>query len=209
MTNITNPLNEQEVTLEKDEELVDLLTEIDKEPQTADSNQETVEEDVLEASDEVTEDTEEPKELEGKYAGKSIDEVVQMHQEAEKLVGRQGAEVGELRKIVDEFIKNKVSETKENLSNTDNVDEPDFFDNPKEAVEVLGKLTTKHPDYVEIVKDPAFGQWVNGSKVRVELLQRADKFDFDAADELLSFWKERKGMVDTAKAVNSEDRKQT
>ena len=231
MTNITNPLNEQEVTLEKDEELVDLLTESDKEPQTADSNQETVEEEVLEASDEVTEDTEEPKELEGKYAGKSIDEVVQMHQEAEKLVGRQGAEVGELRKIVDEFIKNKVSETKENLSNTDNVDEPDFFDNPKEAVakavsgseemkqikellakqneqEVLGKLTTKHPDYVEIVKDPAFGQWVNGSKVRVESLQRADKFDFDAADELLSFWKERKGMVDTAKAVNDEDRKQ-
>jgi hypothetical protein len=231
MTNTTNPLDKQEVTLEKDEELVDLLTEIDKEPQAADSNQETAEEEILEASDEVTEDTEKPKELEGKYAGKSIDEVVQMHQEAEKLVGRQGAEVGELRKIVDEFIKNKVSETKENLSNTDNVDEPDFFDNPKEAVakavsgseemkqikellakqneqEVLGKLTTKHPDYVEIVKDPAFGEWVRGSKVRVELLQRADKFDFDAADELLSFWKERKGVVDTAKAVNDEDRKQ-
>lgn len=228
-----NPLDKSEVNLQENEELVDILTELDNKPEeskAAEETQETAEtkqeEEVAEATEE---NTEEPK-LEGKYAGKSIEEVVQMHQEAEKLVGRQGAEVGELRKIVDEFIKNKVSETKENLSNTDNV-EPDFFDNPKEAVakavagseemkqikellakqneqEVLGKLTTKHPDYVDIVKDPAFADWVRSSKVRVELLERADKYDFDAADELLSFWKERKGIVEKTKAINDEDRKQ-
>jgi hypothetical protein len=228
-----NPLDKNEVNLQENEELVDILTELDNKPEeskAAEETQETAEtkqeEEVAEATEE---NTEEPK-LEGKYAGKSIEEVVQMHQEAEKLVGRQGAEVGELRKIVDEFIKNKVSETKENLSNTDNV-EPDFFDNPKEAVakavagseemkqikellakqneqEVLGKLTTKHPDYVDIVKDPAFADWVRSSKVRVELLERADKYDFDAADELLSFWKERKGIVEKTKAINEEDRKQ-
>ena len=176
MTKVANPLDKSEVNLQENEELVDLLTELDNKPEeeskAADNNQETAEtEEVAEATEEV-ENTEKPK-LEGKYSGKSIEEVVQMHQEAEKLVGRQGAEVGELRKIVDEFIKNKVSETKENLSNNDNA-EPDFFDNPKEAVakavsgseemkqikellvkqneqEVLGKLTTKHPDYVDII----------------------------------------------------------
>jgi hypothetical protein len=36
-----------------------------------------------------------------KYQGKSIKDIVQMHQEAEKLLGRQSSEVGELRRIVD------------------------------------------------------------------------------------------------------------
>lgn len=224
MTRIADPLKQEELQLGEDEELVDLLTKVDEEPEAAEIVQET-------AQEEATEGSVEPTELEGKYAGKNIAEVVQMHQEAEKLVGRQGAEVGELRKIVDDFIKNKVSETKENTNKTDSEDNEDFFENPKESIakavsgskemkqikellakqnekEVLGKLITKHPDYVDVVQDPAFGDWVKGSKVRLELLQRADKFDFDAADELLSFWKERKGMADTAKAVNSEDRKQ-
>jgi len=227
-----NPLDNEEINLQENEELVDILTEIDKAPEAAEDVQitaeDTKEEEETKAISEEEENTKQK--LEGKYANKSIEEIVQMHQEAEKLVGRQSAEVGELRKIVDEFIKNKVSETKENLSNTDNV-EPDFFDNPKEAVakavagseemkqikellakqnekEVLGKLTTKHPDYVDIVKDPAFGDWVRSSKVRVELLERADKYDFDAADELLSFWKERKGIVEKTKAINDEDRRQ-
>jgi len=227
-----NPLDNEEINLQENEELVDILTEIDKAPEAAEDVQitaeDTKEEEETKAISEEEENTKQK--LEGKYANKSIEEIVQMHQEAEKLVGRQSAEVGELRKIVDEFIKNKVSETKENLSNTDNV-EPDFFDNPKEAVakavagseemkqikellakqneqEVLGKLTTKHPDYVDIVKDPAFGDWVRSSKVRVELLERADRYDFDAADELLSFWKERKGIVEKTKAINDEDRRQ-
>jgi len=40
-----------------------------------------------------------------KYRGKSAKEIAQMHMEAEKLIGRQGSEVGELRRVVDDFIK--------------------------------------------------------------------------------------------------------
>jgi hypothetical protein len=40
-----------------------------------------------------------------KYQGKSLEQVVQMHQEAEKLLGRQSSEVGELRKVVDDYIR--------------------------------------------------------------------------------------------------------
>lgn len=47
-------------------------------------------------------------ELPEKYQGKSIKDIVQMHQEAEKLLGRQSSEVGELRRIVDDFVKTQL-----------------------------------------------------------------------------------------------------
>ncbi len=37
-------------------------------------------------------------ELPEKYQGKSLDDIIKMHQEAEKLIGKQAQEVGEVRK---------------------------------------------------------------------------------------------------------------
>jgi hypothetical protein len=139
-----------------------------------------------------------------------------MHQEAEKLAGRQGNELGDLRKTIDDFIKARAVEAttekpKESV-------EVDFFDNPQKAVtdaisnsteikqmqeliakqrqsEVLTKLSSKHPNYMDVVSDNAFIEWVKGSNVRLELLQRAESYDYDAADELLTFWKERSGLL--------------
>jgi hypothetical protein len=219
MAKVIDPLDNQDLNLQEDEELVNLFQdEQETEPEAAQVE---------------TTATQEPKStVPDKYQGKSIEEIVQMHQEAEKLVGRQSSEVGELRKIVDDFIKTKAEETKREISpNNDLDDEVDFFDNPKEAVaravasstemkqmqellaaqkqqEVLSKISAKHPDYMEVIQDPAFGEWVKSSTVRVELLQRADNYDFNAADELLSVWSERKEVVNKAKEVNEQDRKQ-
>ena len=44
-------------------------------------------------------------ELPEKYRAKSLEEVVRMHQEAERLIGKQAQEVGEVRKLADELIK--------------------------------------------------------------------------------------------------------
>jgi len=223
MAKVIDPLDNQELNLQEDEELVNLFGE--QEPQK--------EEEPQEAAQVETTATQEPEStVPDKYQGKSIEEIVQMHQEAEKLVGRQSSEVGELRKIVDDFIKTKAEETKQEISPNNSMDdEVDFFDNPKEAVaravagstemkqmqellaaqkqqEVLGKISAKHPDYMEVIQDPAFGEWVKGSTVRVELLQRADNYDFNAADELLTVWSERKEVVEKAKEVNEQDRKQ-
>ena len=44
-----------------------------------------------------------------KYKGKSIDDVIKMHQEAEKLIGKQAQEVGEVRKLADDLIKQTLS----------------------------------------------------------------------------------------------------
>lgn len=222
MAKVIDPLDNQDLNLQEDEELVNLFGE-----------QEPEQEPEPEAAQVETTATQEPEStVPDKYQGKSIEEIVQMHQEAEKLVGRQSSEVGELRKIVDDFIKTKAEETKQEISpNNDLDDEVDFFDNPKEAVaravagstemkqmqellaaqkqqEVLGKISAKHPDYMEVIQDPAFGEWVKGSTVRVELLQRADNYDFNAADELLTVWSERKEVVNKAKEVNEQDRKQ-
>ena len=224
MAKVTDPLDSQELNLQEDEELVNLFQD-EQEPQQQEEQQE--------AAQVETTATQEPEStVPDKYQGKSIEEIVQMHQEAEKLVGRQSSEVGELRKIVDDFIKTKADEAKQETSpNNDLDDEVDFFENPKKAVakavadstemkqmqellatqkqqEVLGKISAKHPDYMEVIKDPAFGEWVKGSTVRVELLQRADNYDFNAADELLTVWSERKEVVNKAKEVNEQDRKQ-
>jgi len=221
MAKVIDPLDNQDLNLQEDEELVNLFGE--QEPEQEPEQAAQVE----------TTATQEPEStVPDKYQGKSIEEIVQMHQEAEKLVGRQSSEVGELRKIVDDFIKTKAEETKQQISpNNDLDDEVDFFDNPKEAVaravagstemkqmqellaaqkqqEVLSKISAKHPDYMEVIQDPAFGEWVKGSTVRVELLQRADNYDFNAADELLSVWSERKESVSKVKNVNEQDRKQ-
>jgi len=57
-------------------------------------------------------ETPEPQEPEipDKYKGKSAEELVQMHQEAEKLLGRQSSEVGELRKVVDTYIQTQLTQ---------------------------------------------------------------------------------------------------
>ena len=172
-----------------------------------------------------TQEASEPSEdaIPDKYQGKDISEVVRMHQEAEKLLGRQSSEVGELRKIVDDFVKTQLA--KEEQAHTSTVEESvDFFEDPEKAVahaianhpkikeaetitqqlrqqEALAKLKSSHPDFENIARDQGFVDWVTKSKYRIEMLRKADReYDFDAADELLTLWKERQNVVlDTAK----------
>ena len=217
MARTLNPLDNQEVELEENEELVS-LSEMDK--------PEEVQE--LEQKENETETQEAVSDVPDKYKDKSLEDIVRMHQEAEKLLGRQSSEVGDLRKSVDELLKMRIEEA----SGSTKEEEPelDFYDDPRGAVnkavessstvkqmqellarqqqqEVLGKVGAKHPDYESIIKDDNFVAWIKASAVRTELLQRADKYDFNAADELLSNWKEIKGVVEKTQSLNEKDRK--
>lgn len=176
---------------------------------------------------------EEDDDIPEKYRGKSAKEIARMHQEAEKALGRQGSEVGELRRLVDDFIKAQtVAKTQQQAPADDDIDEVDFFADPKAAIskaiekhpkikaaedlilsnkkaEALNTLKAQHPDFQEIVQSPDFAEWVGKSKVRQELFVRADQaYDFDAANELLSTYKERKAVVEKTKAVEQVERKQ-
>jgi hypothetical protein len=174
------------------------------------------------------EDTEE--DIPEKYKGKSVKDIVRMHQEAERAIGKQGSEVGELRRIVDDFVKAQTVTQKQQAPEVE--EEVDFFTDPDKAIasaiskhpkvreaeqlsaqmkkaEALANLKSAHPDFTEIVNDGSFSEWINKSKVRQELFSRADRnYDFDAANELISTWKERKQVVSQSQAVEKIERKQ-
>ena len=175
---------------------------------------------------------EEEPSLPEKYQGKSLEDIVQMHQEAEKLLGRQSSEVGELRKVVDNYIQTQL-ETQAPQQPVEPEDDIDYFTDPKAAVEraisnhpkikeaeqfaqenrkqtALANLQQRHPDMQEILQDPQFAEWIQASKIRTKLFVDADqRYDHEAADELFSTWKERKQVAQQSLNVEQQARKQT
>jgi len=165
-----------------------------------------------------------------KYKEKSLQDVIAMHQEAEKLIGRQGTELGELRRVANSYVQSQPQARQTEVKETS---DDDFFTNPKQAVDnaiqnhpkirqaeqltqemqrskALSSLKEKHPDFTEVIKDQGFQDWIGNSKVRAELFARADrKYDYDAADELISTWKEKKQLggktVEMEKQARSQD----
>lgn len=197
-------------------------------------------EEELDNNEEVEQVTEEPQveetlqeqqeEIPDKYKGKSTAEIVRMHQEAEKLLGRQSSEVGELRKVVDDYIQTQLDTTTQAPQEAE--EEIDFFSDPDKAVERAIKnhpsikaaeaqtqqykqqtaqahLQQRHPDMQEILQDSKFVDWIKGSKIRTQLFAQADtQYDYEAADELFSLWKERQQAVGQTVAQEKASRKE-
>ena len=200
-----------------------------QEPQLADGEEYQTLTESLESVSAPVEQTDE-EELPDKYKGKSAAELVRMHQEAEKMAGRQGNEVGELRKLVDDYIVNK-SATKEPVE--EEVSDLDFLENPNatfdkklanhpalkaaheatkklERMESRDRIFATHPDAMDIVNDTGFQEWVGKSQARTKKLQRADaEFDFDAADDLFTTWKEQQELIAQSTAAAEGDRKRS
>ena len=68
-----------------------------------------------------------------KYKGKSMDDIIKMHQEAEKLIGRQAQEVGEVRKLADDLIKQQLNKKEDTQPRVED-NEIDYFADPDKAV---------------------------------------------------------------------------
>lgn len=189
----------------------------------------------MESPEETTqEEQQQQPDIPEKYQGKSLEDVVRMHQEAEKLLGKQSSEVGELRKVVDSYIQEQLSQQQapQTQQQHDAEDDVDFFVDPEKAVSraienhpkikeaqeytnqykkqtALATLQGKHPDMQEILTDSKFAEWIKASKVRTKLFVQADQqYDYEAADELFSLWKERQSTVKQTAAVESQARKQ-
>ena len=197
----------------------------DNQEQTTQLTEETVEEQSNPPEPEDTDD-----DIPEKYRGKSAKELARMHQEAEKLLGRQSSEVGELRKVVDSYIQTQLSTQAPQQQQED--DDVDFFVDPDKAVaraierhpkirqaeevtqqykkqNALSQLQQKHPDMQQILGDPKFAEWVKGSNVRTRLFVEADQqYDYEAANELFDMWKDRQGVVNQTLAVEKQERKQ-
>jgi len=191
--------------------------------------EETLEAQETETTEEKTQET--VSEVPDKFAGKSVEDIVKSYQNLEQELGRKSQEIGELRSLSDSFLKAEISrndpQTSQATQNSNNNEtEEDFFEDPNKAVNSLiekhpkfqefqkfqaqqkqetskAQLEQTHPDYVDIVQDAKFQDWVQASKFRTNLFQEADSYNYDAADELLTHWKER-SMIDKTAEVKQE-----
>ena len=159
-----------------------------------------------------------------KYRGKSLEDIVKMHQESEKLIGRQAQEVGESRKLLDQFIKQQLEQKHD--TQPSKAQEIDWFEDPAKAVnqavennpilkqlqeqqaqqaQVVAQQTIEkaHPDYLDVAASEDFAQWVQGSKIRMGLYAKASNFDVDSAMELLETYKSLRN-VKTQKAEQTK-----
>ena len=153
-----------------------------------------------------------------KYKGKTAEDIIKMHQEAEKLIGKQAQEVGEVRKLADELLKQSLASNNKPQPIEQQEPEIDFFEDPKKAIQkelsahpdviaareaaltfkkmqIQQKLNSDHPDFTQVVQDPEFVNWVKSSPVRMGLYAKADaEYDYDSANELLSTFKQIKSV---------------
>ena len=180
---------------------------------------------------------EQVEELPEKYRGKSAIEIAKMHQEAEKLIGRQANEVHEVRSLADQLLKQQLDSKAKEAKPLEESLEEDFFADPASAVnrqvekhpavlearqaalemkrmKTAQQLSSKHPDFATIASDSGFQDWVKSSAIRLNLFAKADaEFDFESADELLSTYKELKqirqqNQVQQTAAVESKAQEQ-
>jgi hypothetical protein len=150
-----------------------------------------------------------------KYKGKTTEDIIRMHQEAEKLIGKQAQEVGEVRRLADDLIKQSLASKPQHIEQEPEID---FFEDPRKAIQkelsahpdviaareatqqfkkmqIHQKLGENHPDFAQVVQDPEFANWVKGSNVRMSLYAKADaEYDYDSANELLSTFKQIKSV---------------
>ena len=196
--------------------------------------QEAVEEQV--APEPEAEPTPEPEAVEDdlpeKYRGKSAAEIARMHRELETRMGQQSQEVGELRRAFDDMVKNSIAAQNSPTPEPEAVEEVDFFADPSAAVaraienhptvkqaqavaaemgksQALAQLKAAHPDMQEVLADSGFKDWVGQSPYRQQMYQQADQqYDFGAANELLTLYKERKGVVAKTAEVEKVAQKQ-
>jgi len=150
-------------------------------------------------------ETEEPAfEVPDKFSNKSVEDIVKSYQNLEQELGRKSQEIGELRQLFDSFLQAEISRNGPQTSQYENSnDEPeeDFYDDPSKAVNSLiekhprfqefqefqarqsqdtskAQLEQTHPDYVDIIQDTGFQDWVEASKFRTNLFREADSYNY-------------------------------
>jgi hypothetical protein len=199
----------------------DMVEETPEESQVA-PDESPVESEAVEVEEDVLPD---------KYQGKSASDIARMHQELEKRLGQQSSEVGELRQAFDEMVKNSMAAQQAPTPEVTEIDDVDFFADPKAAVnaaiannpvlkqmqeatvaaqkeKALVAIQAKHADMKEVLGSESFQTWVKGSQFRQNLFAQADSnYDFAAADELLTLFKDTQGVVKSQAAVEKVAKK--
>ncbi len=147
------------------------------------------------------------------YRGKSIEQIIEMHQNATKLIGKHSEEVGFAREMARKAAERLQQSDMGSQQRTDadpGESDADFFAKPKQTVE---KTISEHPDVIaakryaqesaaekaystlkeklgqdpkEVVNDPEFVNWMQENPFRQQALVHANNTnDTNAAYEVL------------------------
>lgn len=157
-----------------------------------------------------------------KYEGKSVEDLIDMHRNAERVIGRQSQEIGTLRRVSDQILdlKRPTTETKkEEPRQPVTVDQ--LLNDPEKALqgavnnsEVARRaeraeqrvsdleasitethFVSKHKNFAQDLEDPSFKDWVAKNPVRVGLGNAAAQRDYKAASALWDLWEEHKELA--------------
>ncbi|MEO1944703.1 MAG: hypothetical protein ABGY11_10430 [Candidatus Thioglobus sp.] len=195
---------------------------------------EAVVEAAAESTEVITEHETIDESLPEKYQGKSIADVIEMHQNVEQALSKQGIDLGKQRATVGSLMEaleqQKVTvETEVDQFSGNEASEEDFYADPAAAVksaieqhpEIVRareerinlehqhnaeSLGAVHPNFKETVKTEEFQNWVEASTFRTELFLKADnQYDVEAAKELFGTWEQIQNVTKTKQAsVKSE-----
>jgi hypothetical protein len=167
-----------------------------------------------------------------KFRNKSVEDVVASYQNLEKQYGKQGNEMGELRRLADSLIQKNLHESNNQSYATtleDELSEDDFILNPVQAVrrvvedalrpvkqeltraqsdQTMQRVLNAHPDVKSVVGSAQFEKWVMDSKPRQDMWLKASSGDFDYADEMLTQYKASSSAVDLEKQAAKQTAKE-
>lgn len=168
-------------------------------------------------------------EIPAKYQNKSPEELIAMHQNAERLISRQGNDLAEVKRaaavLADQSRANVEREKRQTpttvealLDNPDKIIDDAVASSPAikaaqdsaarvnalESKLAYGDFVRKYPKYQEDIADDEFLNWVKKNPVRLTLSQRADALDFNSADALWDMWNEHKDLVTPSTAQRTD-----
>jgi len=189
---------------------------------------EAVEASTEDLTEETTEAVEQEYQPPEKYAGKSLEDVIEMHQNAEKAIGKQGQEVGEQRKLIQSLMEAKNTTQTNAPPEETTTFEDQFYSDPAQAVNSaienhpsvvearkerqvqqqqhqLSVLEKAYPDWQDRVATKSFQDWVGSSTIRTEMFRKADsEYNPDYAIELFDMY-DKINMIDKTKEVKKQE----
>ena len=164
-------------------------------------------------------------EMPERFRDKKPEEIAQSYIELEKAYSKQGNDLGNMRKTMDEYIQTALESSDQSNASDEATAKPadidDLYDDAEgtiarvaekavgsrvEALEQelaqarlqnrVNALNERHGDIQAIAGTEEFREWIMGSPYRQRIAAQADQFDMDAAEELFGLWEERKGLTD-------------
>ena len=170
-------------------------------------------------------------EIPDKYRGKSMAEIIKMHQESEKLIGRQAQEVGKARRLADELLQRELSQKQAVQTPQEEEKDPaeSYLEDPVGAVnkavdnhpaiqqakqqafeykqqQVTQRLRNQFPNFDDVIQDSRFFEWVKASPIRTRLFTEAhSQYDYNSAVELISTWNQMNPVEQRQQSTQTPD----